>query len=210
MLSSLALIAILVFGVLYIVRRVRAASGSSFMQRAAAGAAAPPDRTYANPQDSQHQPDIPAGAAPSAASGAFAPTPAAPVDEKWVIPGDFNTPEFLTQAKAQFVAIQAVWDSGDVKKLTDYLTDDLIAELKPQVLARDGTTQTEVVLLNAELLGIESVSGGHLASVRYSGMLRESKEAEAFRFEEVWNLYKAENAGWLLAGIQQIPLEFAS
>jgi predicted lipid-binding transport protein (Tim44 family) len=208
MLSSLALIAILVFGVLYIVRRVRAASGSSLMQRAAAGAAAPPDRSYANQQDSHRQADIPAAAAPSAA--AFAPAPAAPVDEKWFIPGDFNTPEFLAQAKAQFVAIQAVWDSGDVKKLTDYLTDDLIAELKPQVLARDGTTQTEVVLLNAELLGIESVSGGYLASVRYSGMLRESKEAEAFRFEEVWNLYKAENAGWLLAGIQQIPLEFAS
>ena len=209
MLSSLALIAILVFGVLYIVRRVRGASGSSFMQRAAAGAAAPPDRSHANPQDSLRQADIPATAA-SAAPGALAPTPAAPVDEKWFIPGDFNTPEFLTQAKAQFVAIQAVWDSGDVKKLTDYLTDDLIAELKPQVLARDGTTQTEVVLLNAELLGIESVSGGHLASVRYSGMLRESKDTEAFRFEEVWNLYKAENAGWLLAGIQQIPLEFAS
>ena len=67
-----------------------------------------------------------------------------------------------------------------------------------------------MVLLNAELLGIEQVSGGHLASVRYSGMLRESRDGEAFRFEEVWNLYKGENMGWLLAGIQQIPLDQAS
>ena len=65
-------------------------------------------------------------------------------------------------------------------------------------------------MLNAELMGIEAVAGGHLASVRYSGMLRESSQAEAFRFEEVWNLYKADNAGWLLAGIQQIPVENAS
>ena len=41
-------------------------------------------------------------------------------------------------------------------------------------------------------------------------MLREEKDAEAFRFEEVWNLYKADGQGWLLAGIQQIPVEYAS
>src|SRR3546814_2574804 len=101
--------------------------------------------------------------------------------------------------------IQAIWDSGDTQKLSDYLTDDLIAELKPQILENRGVVCTEVVLLNAELLGIEAVSDGHLASVRYSGLLREEASAQAFRFEEVWNLYKAENAGWLLAGIQQIP-----
>ena len=69
---------------------------------------------------------------------------------------------------------------------------------------------TEVVLLNAELLGIEQVSDGYLASVRFSGMLREEVNTAAFRFEEVWNLYKPEQGGWLLAGIQQIPVEYAS
>jgi hypothetical protein len=34
--------------------------------------------------------------------------------------------------------------------------------------------------------------------------------AEAFRFEEVWNLFKPEQGGWLLAGIQQIPVTQAS
>src|SRR5690606_41302607 len=61
------------------------------------------------------------------------------------------------------------------------------------------------ILLNAELLGIEQVAGGYLASVRYSGMLREERDGDAFRFEEVWNLYKQDNAGWLVAGIQQMP-----
>jgi len=41
-------------------------------------------------------------------------------------------------------------------------------------------------------------------------MLRESQEPEAFRFEEVWNLFKPTQGGWLLAGIQQIPVEQAS
>jgi predicted lipid-binding transport protein (Tim44 family) len=41
-------------------------------------------------------------------------------------------------------------------------------------------------------------------------MLREQAGAEAFRFEEVWNLFKPEQGGWLLAGIQQIPVTHAS
>src|SRR3546814_18591699 len=53
---------------------------------------------------------------------------------------------------------------------------DLVAEIKPEPMARGEGNVTEVVLLNAELLGIEAVSGGHLASVRYSGMLRERSE----------------------------------
>src|SRR5690606_14320957 len=120
------------------------------------------------------------------------PEPAEPVDESWFIPENFDTPGFLDNAKAQFIKIQAVWDSGDLEQLRHYLTDDLLAEIKPELQTRP-EGRTEVVLLNAELMGIETVSGGHLASIRYSGMLRESPDAEAFRFEEVWNLYKAEN-----------------
>ena len=207
MMSSLLLIGLLVFGVMFIVRKLRGGAARPAMQQAGAG------HNTMNRQNAQAQSSImrqaPAGAAPSA-SAAPAAVPAPPVDEKWFIPGDFDTSAFLANAKSRFVEIQAVWDSGDMDKLREYLTDDLLAELKPEVLARKEGTVTEVVLLNAELLGIEAVSGGHLASVRYSGMLRESKDAEAFRFEEIWNLYKGENAGWLLAGIQQIPVEYAS
>jgi len=148
-------------------------------------------------QDAPLQPAVaPAPAAPAAVPAAV---PAAPADKSWFIPADFDTAAFLATAKARFIDLQAVWDSGDIAKLNEYMTDDLIAEVKPELMQRAGNNVTEVVLLNAELLGIEQVSGGHLASVRFSGMLRESAGAEAFRFEEVWNLYKADNAGWLLA-----------
>lgn len=209
MMSSMLLIGLLVFGVMFIVRRLRGGAVRPAMQQADNG---PLHRQNAQAQNSQSQNILrqasqPVAAAPAAA---VAPVPAAPVDEKWFIPGDFDSSAFLANAKAQFIEIQAVWDSADMDKLRDYMTDDLIAEVKPELLAREQGNVTQVVLLNAELLGIESVSGGHLASVRYSGMLREAKEAEAFRFEEVWNLYKADGAGWLLAGIQQIPVEYAS
>jgi predicted lipid-binding transport protein (Tim44 family) len=219
MMSSMLLIGLLIFGVMFIVRRLRGAAGPALQRAGAAnsdgGGASPLQRQSATPQAAA-SPNTWRQAGQAMASGstgqaaAPAAVPAPPLDEKWFIPGDFDTSAFLASAKAQFIEIQGVWDSGDLKKLHEFLTDDLIAELTPQIAAREPGDRTDVVLLNAELLGIEAVSGGHLASVRYSGMLREAKETEAFRFEEVWNLYKADNAGWLLAGIQQIPVEYAS
>jgi predicted lipid-binding transport protein (Tim44 family) len=217
MMSSLLLIGLLVFGVIFIVRKLRGGAAGPAMQRSGSGPA--PSNRHNTPSGTQSQntwressqPAMPpANPAAAPAVAAYASVPAAPVDDKWFIPGDFDTSSFLANAKSQFVEIQAVWDSGDLQKLREFMTDDLIAEVKPEILARAEGSKTDVVLLNAELLGIEAVSGGHLASVRYSGMLREAADAEAFRFEEVWNLYKAGGTGWLLAGIQQIPLENAS
>ena len=130
--------------------------------------------------------------------------------QNWFIPADFDTNRFLQEAKAQFVEIQKVWDSGDLSQMRNFLTDDLLKEWQVQLAGRIGKNHTEVVLLNAEILGIEKVTDGHLASVRFSGMLREQVGAEAFRFEEVWNLFKPEQGGWLLAGIQLIPVTQAS
>lgn len=209
-LSSAILIGLVIFAVLYLVRRLRGgarqpamaqAGNNNSFRNADGGMGSLQRREPAQPQ---------APAAPAPAPVAAAPVPAAPVDTSWFIPENFDTPAFLANAKQQFIRIQAIWDSGDLDQLNEYMTDDLIAEVKPELMGRGEDNHTEVVLLNAELLGIEQVSGGHLASVRYSGMLRESRDGEAFRFEEVWNLYKGENAGWLLAGIQQIPVQHAS
>lgn len=216
-LSSALLIAAAVFVVMFIVRRVFGAAAPRAAMQGAGGpqiretlreAAGDPARESAR---ASGMPSVTAPVSASAAQPVQAAAPSAQAEPgNWFIPGDFDTPSFLQQAKTQFVNIQALWDTGDVARLGEFLTDDLIAEIKPQLQVRgESPSKTEVVLLNAELLGIEAVSGGHLASVRFSGMLRESQETEAFRFEEVWNLFKPTQGGWLLAGIQQIPVEQA-
>ena len=203
-LSSMLLIGLVVFGVIFLVRRLR-------------GGAKPAAQTAGNatPMYRESTPQMPASSAPASAPAQNASFNAAPaatasaepvqqVDPSWFIPDDFDIMSFLSNAKQQFRQIQELWDQGNPAALRDVLTDDLLKELTPEILAREGAQNTQIVLLNAELLGIEKVAGGHLASVRYSGMLREEANAEAFSFEEVWNLYKADDAGWLLAGIQQI------
>ena len=227
--ASMLLIAVVIFAVMFIIRRLRGAGprhatqGANNASHNGSGRqqSQPAWREMLNPnRQNEAAPSAPPAAASfpgasasatAAAATASAAVPKADAEGNWFIPGDFNTQQFLTQAKSQFIAIQAIWDSGNTDKLREYLTDDLIAELKPQLIERgEAANQTEVVLLNAEMLGIETVSDGHLASVRFSGMLREEAGAEAFRFEEVWNLYKPAAGGWLLAGIQQIPVEYAS
>ncbi len=210
MLSSMLLIGIVVFAVLFLVRRLRGVSARSTPQAAHAQPMMrnTQDASWNRPQSPAAE--FPAAAAASSAVSAQDETPAQPVDESWFIPGDFDTVTFLNNAKQQFIEVQKLWDRGDVEQLRNFLTDDLLVEAIPQIEQRAGQGFTEVVLLNAELLGIEKVADGHLASVRYSGMLREEADAEAFRFEEVWNLFKADGSGWLLAGIQQIPVEHAS
>ena len=200
-----------IYAIMFVIRMLRGGSAQPATQGAGTSTgsvqqpapammreSATPTPVHANTQGS--------GALSSAGFGSDAKQP----DQNWFIPTDFDTQRFLQEAKQQFVAIQKVWDSGDVSQLRNFLTDDLTKELQAQLSGRTGTNHTEVVLLNAEMLGIEQVTDGHLASVRFSGMLREQPGAEAFRFEEVWNLFKPEQGGWLLAGIQQIPVEQAS
>jgi predicted lipid-binding transport protein (Tim44 family) len=56
------------------------------------------------------------------------------------------------------------------------------------------------------LLGIEVGGPDYLASVKFTGLIKESPDASAEPFAEVWNLAKpvSGNGGWVLAGIQQL------
>ncbi|MDN3987304.1 Tim44 domain-containing protein [Zwartia vadi] len=211
----LALIAgVVVFGVMFILRRMRgpqpAAQGAGMGTRADGMSGNNNDMfRQSNEPVAQAPVSLPASATGSMSAAGFGSDAPAP-DQNWFIPADFDTQRFLSEAKKQFVSIQKVWDSGNIAEMRNFLTDDLMKELQAQLNDRVEENHTEVVLLNAELLGIEKVSDGHLASVRFSGMLREQAGAEAFRFEEVWNLFKPEQGGWLLAGIQQVPVSQAS
>ena len=128
----------------------------------------------------------------------------------WSIPAGFDVNGFLHHAKENFVTMQDAWDRSDTASLRNLMTDDMLIEIKAQIAERDATssvghmTKTEVVSLEANLLGIEESYDGHLASVEFSGMIREDVGAQAEAFKEVWNmsLSKAANSGWLVAGIQ--------
>ena len=136
------------------------------------------------------------------AVGGFQPT--------WSIPAGFDADGFVNKAKENFIVMQDAWDRSDTKSIRNLMTDNMLEEIKAQIAERDATasvgqmTKTEVITLEARLLGIEESVDGHLASIEFAGMIREDVGAQPESFKEVWNmsLSKTTNSGWLVAGIQ--------
>src|SRR5690606_20625928 len=117
-LSSMLLIALVVFAVMFIVRRLRGAGPRTATQGAYGAHSARQDGSGQSQQSMWRHAATPAPAQPAAAASAAAATAAAapaavaqPADgdtNNWYIPGDFNSTEFLAKAKEQFVKIQAI------------------------------------------------------------------------------------------------------
>lgn len=125
----------------------------------------------------------------------------------WSVPADFDSAGFLRHSKTYFIRLQAAWDKADVNDLREFTSPEMYAEMKQQLLERGASANhTDVVSLDAELLGIETTAGEYIASVKFSGMIREEDHAPTEPFAEVWNLTKPVHGdgGWVLAGIQQL------
>ncbi|NLP62004.1 Tim44 domain-containing protein [Paraburkholderia sacchari] len=123
------------------------------------------------------------------------------------VPAGFDTEAFVRNAKVYFVRLQAAWDVGNIEDIREFTTPEMFAEIRVDLAGR-GTqpNQTDVVQLNADLLAVEERGNEYLASVRFSGLIREDAGAAAAPFVEIWNLSKSRTSGegWLLAGIQQV------
>ena len=123
------------------------------------------------------------------------------------IPEGFDSAAFLRIAKLNFVRLQASNDAKSIDDIREFVSPELYAEIKLQMDERGDTPQqTDIVTLNAELLEVVTEGNRHIASVRFSGTLREVVGATATPFDEIWNLAKpvSGDQGWVIAGIQQL------
>ena len=119
------------------------------------------------------------------------------------VPAGFDTAGFLRAAKMNFIKLQVANDAGKLDEIREFTTHEMYDELRRDIHAGQ---QTDVLALNADLLELATERDNHWASVRFSGMVRETPGTEPVGFEEVWNLVKPADgsSGWLLAGIQQM------
>jgi predicted lipid-binding transport protein (Tim44 family) len=130
---------------------------------------------------------------------------------QWGVPQGFDTQGFVNAAKDNFVMLQKAWDHSDFATLRSMMTDTMLQEVSAQLSEREAqakgqTNVTEVLSLEAQLLGIEDQGAAYLASVEFSGMVREDAFAGPTPFREVWNLLKNKEgqSGWLVAGVQTL------
>jgi predicted lipid-binding transport protein (Tim44 family) len=133
------------------------------------------------------------------------PTPAAPLPSS--LPEGFDSEAFLRVAKLNFVRLQAANDAKNLDDIREFVSPEMYAEIKMQIDERStAPQQTDVVTLNSELLEVITENNRHIASVRFSGMIREEIGTAATPFNELWHLSKPIDGskGWVIAGIQQL------
>ena len=216
-LSTLLMVALLGGAIYFIVRMIRGKSAGRSNGAPVSGFGGNPA-----PQGAGQTPEIGSGlsgvpplpplqpasgmfdkAVPPTASSSSTAAPHA----QWGVPADFDSYAFLRHAKTNFIRLQAAWDRADVNDIREFTTPEVFAELKMQIQERGAQADyTDVVSLDAELLGIENNGTDYLASVKFVGSIKPAPTALAEPFHEVWNLSKPidGSAGWMLAGIQQL------
>lgn len=125
-------------------------------------------------------------------------------------PKKFDAASFLEVSKSHFVTLQDAWDRADIPSLRAMMTDDMLAEIHAQLTDRERNggvaSKTEVVMLEAQLLGLEERDEAFLASVEFSGLIREDDSAGPSPFREIWSISrpKAGDGDWLVAGVQAL------
>lgn len=186
----LILIAGVIFFIIRWIRRPRTAESAQSMQYSGintntqSGAASPP---FAH-----------AGQPPSMEPGNT---------QRTNIPSDFKVEPFLRNAKMSFIRLQAANDVGDVNDIREYTTPEMFAEISMQIQERGDVQQkSEVMFLDANLLDVTTDADSAIASVRFTGQIRELPDGEPEAFDEVWHVEKdlKKDSVWLLAGIQQV------
>jgi len=141
------------------------------------------------------------------AANAFAGVGSEPEAFRSTMPPGFDERAFLENAKQYFVTLQKAWDQGDLVALREFTTPEMFATIQQDLAGRvDSANQTDVVTINARLLGIETADAHYFCSVQFSGMICEQPGAPATDFSEIWNLSKPVEGpgGWVLAGISQL------
>lgn len=187
--ASFLLIALLVVGVLVVVRLLLARRSPQ------------PAMQHAGPGRERVEPRMTRSAA------AFEPvmSPAASAPSGGRFPPGFDAALFAEQAKQQFRKLQAAYDTGDRQALADVMTPEMFSEVSGDLARRTSHEATIVDKLEAEVIDVATEGRQHWMSVRFTGLLREDGTLLPKDFEETWNLVKPVDgsSGWMLAGIQQ-------
>ncbi|MBI3771631.1 MAG: Tim44 domain-containing protein [Gammaproteobacteria bacterium] len=128
-------------------------------------------------------------------------------------PSWFDEDNFVRLAKSHFIRLQAANDARDLHDIREYTTPEIFAEISLQMQELGDTVQhTEVISVDAKVLDVYNEGDLTIASVRYTGQIREQANGPIETFDEIWHVQRSHaqtNANWHIAGIQQTPLAMA-
>ena len=122
-----------------------------------------------------------------------------------VIPTGLDVESLLAAAQAQFLRLQSAWDRSDLEALRRMTTPQMCQSLIEQMPQHgEPANCTEFLEVRATMFAFEVVAGAYLASIEFSGLVRESPWTQPVPFKELWLLVPSQSGDerWLLAGQQ--------
>ena len=122
------------------------------------------------------------------------------------MPPGFDADEFLRGAKMAYTRLQASWDKRDMNDITQFTTEAVQQSVREQMAADPKPSTTEILLVNAQLLGVNNEGDEQYAQVFFDVLLRETPAQETpSSAREVWHFMRPVTGGnWKLDGIQQV------
>ena len=104
-----------------------------------------------------------------------------------VLPAGVDAAALLEAARDQFVRLQAAWDAGDVVQLGALTTPEMLDELRSELPALGAPpNRTQVLSLQARLLGVDDLGAVWLATIEFTGTVNECPERGPVAFRELW------------------------
>ncbi|MCL7750106.1 TIM44-like domain-containing protein [Guyparkeria hydrothermalis] len=122
-------------------------------------------------------------------------------------PAWFDETRFLGAARTHFTNLQLAWDANRMDEIREFVTPELFRELvRERAALGDAENVTEVVDLDVSLEDLGEEGRELVAAVRFTGQVREARDASAEALDETWLVTRhldEEDANWLIAGIRQ-------
>ena len=123
-------------------------------------------------------------------------------------PDGFDPEAFLREAKVTFIRLQAAYDQKNRLDLSDFTAPEVFAEIEMQFKERgDDINKTDVSDLYAQLLDVSKQADSMIASVRFTGSIRENNDPIT-QLNEIWHFRQFVGTNnWVVGGIQQDVVE---
>ena len=119
-------------------------------------------------------------------------------------PKGFEPEAFLRGAKVAFIRLQAAYDKNDKEDLRRFTAPEVFAEIEMQINERGNEPNvTEVLNVAAELLDVTTQGDSLVASVRFTGSVKENQDP-VVALNEIWHFRQfVGDIQWVVGGIQQ-------
>ena len=122
------------------------------------------------------------------------------------VPDGFDVEEFLRGAKMAYTRLQSSWDKRDLTDIAQFSTPTVQRIVREQMAADPNPGRTELLLVNAQLLGVTNEEREQYAQVFFDVLLRETPNQQTpTSVREIWHFVRPVTGGnWKLDGIQQV------